>query len=457
MKRPTTHRWLPVYFWILLGGIGATILPIYRALNLPGSGGYIFLGVLLIAIRAAACWGLFTRKLWGWYLNFIALFLIPIVKVLIPLMYSYNAYDVKQLGGSAIAVSFFWLIYAIPNTIYFTKRKYLFDDGKGPYKTLFGGSGFRVLGPQSVSGFTASNAPSLGRTVEVPSIAVERDPVVKKVLAEVPVEIEECVLFDKEMEEEMAAINLSDKSDEQFYEIAQREVDTGDIAKGLMLKAEVATGGDAGKARLLYIKTRAQELATEERSLASLRDALAGAVKNEKSADTFSKWIERFRADYPKNSKIDELQAEFEYQRLTKATRPKGGDTTAVSWEVVNERWVRNTYANGDVTMSDKDAGRMWLCNVNSCGQKTWAEAVAYCDNLTYAGYSDWQLPDKDTLEEQFSQKSFFTNVQDSCYWSETPYAHGIGSAWSVDMTDGCVDYGRKAPNSFCVWPVRGG
>ncbi len=323
MKRPTTHKWLPFYFWILFAGIGPTAYAIYKALNISGSGGYICLASVLIAIRAVTCWGLFARKLWGWHLNFIALFLIPIVKVLIPLMYSYNAYDVKQLGGSAIAVSFFWLIYAIPNTIYFKKRKYLFDDGKGLYKTLFGGSGFRVLDPQSVSGFTASDAPSLGRTVEVPSIAVERITVAEKMPAEVPVEAEECVLVDEEMEVEMAAINLNDKSDEQFYEVAAAEYDSGKISKGLMLKAEVAAAGDKDKSRLFCIRIRAKEIAqeegkkaNEERDLASLWETLGGAVEDSGLEDNFLKQMKNFRADYPDNVEIDELQAELEYRGL---------------------------------------------------------------------------------------------------------------------------------------------
>lgn len=184
--------------------------------------------------------------------------------------------------------------------------------------------------------------------VEIQPVIVERDPVVKEVLAEVPVEVEECVLLDKEMEVEMAAIDLSDKSDEKFYEIAQKEFDAGDIAKGLMLKAEVAAGGDAGKARLIYIRTRAQELANEaekraneERELSSLREALAGAVKDPpQAAAKFLKRIENFRADYPDNAKIAELQVEFEYQHLEERIKSKMG-TLALGYMNYNEEiWL---------------------------------------------------------------------------------------------------------------------
>jgi uncharacterized RDD family membrane protein YckC len=158
----------------------------------------------------------------------------------------------------------------------------------------------------------------------------------------------------------------------------------------------------------------------------------------------------------------DENRAKAIYIKLRvlqkRAAMPLGGDTKAVSWEVVNERWVRNIYANGDVTMSDKDTCRMWLFNANPCGKKNWSDAMAYCGNLTYAGYSDWRLPDKDTLEAQFKQKGSFFGVQGDCYWSGTSYANDTGYAWGANMSDGCVGHHyKKAYNGDYVWPVRGG
>ena len=311
MARPTTHKWLPFYVWFLFAGAVSAILPICRALNgLPESGGYIFLGVLLTTIRAVTWWGLFTRKLWGWYLNFGVLFAIPALKGLNVMMFSGRDYN-GNYGPVILSTTILWIIYAVPNVVYFQKRKYLFDDGEGPYKTLFEkGWGFRVLDSHVVSDPSIGASPLPSRAVQAP-VTIEADSLVENV----SVQSDDCILNNDKWED-IAMVNLSDKSDEQFYEIAQKEFDAGDIAKGLMLKAEVATGGDAGKARLLYIRTRAQELANEEKSLAVLREAFSDAVKGEKSADKFLKRIEQFRADYPDNAKISELQAEFEYQRL---------------------------------------------------------------------------------------------------------------------------------------------
>jgi hypothetical protein len=133
-----------------------------------------------------------------------------------------------------------------------------------------------------------------------------------------------------------------------------------------------------------------------------------------------------------------------------------GGDPAAISWEVVNARWVKNTYANGDITMSDRDTGLMWLYNANPCGSKQWQDAMNYCDNLTYAGRSDWRLPNKGTLSAQYSQRNYFSNVQTAStpYWSSTTAT--ATTAWFVSM----YIFNTATYNfiNYCyVWPVRGG
>lgn len=132
-----------------------------------------------------------------------------------------------------------------------------------------------------------------------------------------------------------------------------------------------------------------------------------------------------------------------------------GGDPTAVSWKVVNARWVKNTYANGDITMSDRTNNKMWIYNGGLSGYATWSDAISRCENLTYAGYSDWVLPDKDTLNGQYSQQGYFFNMQYAdCYWSSTSYA--TYNAWVVYMGDIYEDIYEKTWYGY-VWPVRGG
>jgi hypothetical protein len=193
-------------------------------------------------------------------------------------------------------------------------------------------------------------------------------------------------------------------NDDAFYDEVAKELEANKLIPGVWTRAFAEADGDENRAKAIYIKLRVAQLAEEAKRMTMLAFA----------------------------------------------------DTRAVSWEMVNDRWVRNTYANGDVTMSDKETGKMWLCNANPCGEKTWADAVAYCSNLTYAGYSDWRLPDKDTLEAQFSQKGCSVGVQSSGYWSGTSGAYSTDVAWVVGMYYGRV-YSHYKTNYYYVWPVRDG
>lgn len=52
--------------------------------------------------------------------------------------------------------------------------------------------------------------------------------------------------------------------------------------------------------------------------------------------------------------------------------------------------------------------------------------AVNYCNNLYYAGYSDWRLPTSDELQhvhEEVGQA--FVNFRDGDFWTSTPAENG--------------------------------
>jgi len=142
------------------------------------------------------------------------------------------------------------------------------------------------------------------------------------------------------------------------------------------------------------------------------------------------------------------------------APAPIAGDPAAVSNEVINARWTKNYYANGDITMSDRDTGLMWLYDASFAGQTNWYAAATYCDNLSYAGYSDWQLPRMGELGIQLYSIESFTGVRkDSMYWSGTS-SELADQAWAMAMdyvNNNNYNDGNKLYNNCYVWPVRGG
>jgi hypothetical protein len=144
----------------------------------------------------------------------------------------------------------------------------------------------------------------------------------------------------------------------------------------------------------------------------------------------------------------------FTVKVSAEATVPTGGDATATGWQVINSRWVRNFYADGAITMSDRDTGLIWVFDANANGTANWDNAIAHCNNLVYAGHSDWFLPNLDQLSAMFSQKAFFADVQAAWYWSSTP--NYDGRAWRVDMRSGGVSANSKG-NGGWVWPCRAG
>jgi len=64
-----------------------------------------------------------------------------------------------------------------------------------------------------------------------------------------------------------------------------------------------------------------------------------------------------------------------------------------------NPSYGENSFVdNANGTISDHATGLMWQQNDSGSGM-VWADALAYCQNLTLAGYGDWRLPDAKELQ----------------------------------------------------------
>lgn len=127
----------------------------------------------------------------------------------------------------------------------------------------------------------------------------------------------------------------------------------------------------------------------------------------------------------------------------------------------------------GDGTVADNLTGLVWVkaphALPGNAGILSWTNAVTFCDNLTFAGHTDWRLPNVLELQSLLDLAHYapalpaghpFTGSVDYC-WSSTSCAFdvisdGAPDAWGVSLYYGYVTAGDKA-FAYEAWPVRGG
>lgn len=94
---------------------------------------------------------------------------------------------------------------------------------------------------------------------------------------------------------------------------------------------------------------------------------------------------------------------------------------------------VNDFVANGDGTVTDNATGRMWQQSDDGT-RREWPEALAYCEGLELAGYTDWHLPNSKELQSivDYRRSGFpaidetvFSITQDSetlDFWTSTTF-----------------------------------
>ena len=131
---------------------------------------------------------------------------------------------------------------------------------------------------------------------------------------------------------------------------------------------------------------------------------------------------------------------------------------------------------HGDGTITHKRTGLMWKkcveglsgsdCATGSIGAHTWQGALQLADGHSFAGYSDWRLPNVKELISivEFScfspaiNLSVFTHAPDLHVWSSSLNASNSDLAWMVDFGfGGSVNTNRVSSSYIQVRLVRGG
>ncbi len=74
------------------------------------------------------------------------------------------------------------------------------------------------------------------------------------------------------------------------------------------------------------------------------------------------------------------------------------GDGLTVYDNVTGLTWQQNPDRNGDGTVTDQATSLMWMQS-DSLTNYNWQEALEYAEQLEYAGYDDWRLPNIKELQ----------------------------------------------------------
>lgn len=120
---------------------------------------------------------------------------------------------------------------------------------------------------------------------------------------------------------------------------------------------------------------------------------------------------------------------------------------------------------NGDNTVTDTKTGLTWIKDPTSIpgfkNELVWKDAVKACEELDFAGHKDWRLPTREELLTIVDLTRYspaidqiFTNAHSSWYWTRTPCAFSVGSAWYVGFSIGGVGLDVEGNYNY-VWPVR--
>lgn len=130
---------------------------------------------------------------------------------------------------------------------------------------------------------------------------------------------------------------------------------------------------------------------------------------------------------------------------------------------------------HGDGTVTDTRTHLMWkrcsegqswdgsTCTGN-VSDHTWEEALTLAEGHTFAGHSDWRLPNRNELQSLVEtcrtgpaiNTPIFPNTPIAYFWSSSPSASHSDYAWHVNFNHGYVNYHYR-PNSSHVRLVRAG
>ena len=141
----------------------------------------------------------------------------------------------------------------------------------------------------------------------------------------------------------------------------------------------------------------------------------------------------------------------------------------------IKHDWEDGRYTvNGDGTITDNKTNLMWkrcteglsgsACTIGSATTYNWQQALDLANNSSFAGFSDWRLPNIKELRsiaayDRYSptiNSTIFPNTTTSWFWSSSPNASNSDYVWRLDFNNGNDLNDNRDYNDY-VRLVRGG
>ena len=159
---------------------------------------------------------------------------------------------------------------------------------------------------------------------------------------------------------------------------------------------------------------------------------------------------------------------DYDYGRLVIENKNVSKNARCVRLSLPSASYVDN----GDGTVADATSGLMWMQDtadtsgdslLDSEDSVDWQSALAYCEDLSFAGYNDWRLPDiiellnlVDVDEYSPAINGVFSSFANK-YWSGSPFIKlPDRQSWYVDFSSGAVLLDDRLSPGY-VRCVRGG
>ncbi|MCJ7828831.1 MAG: DUF1566 domain-containing protein [Dehalococcoidia bacterium] len=131
-------------------------------------------------------------------------------------------------------------------------------------------------------------------------------------------------------------------------------------------------------------------------------------------------------------------------------------------------RFIAKTIGGDDVVI-DRATSLIWAADGTAAGCNngstiTWSNAIIYAEGLTFAGFSDWRVPNIRELMSILDYNEYMPTIQDppfthtksNIYWSSTTSKNNDLVVWYVNFLEGIITTTAKTGLRY-VRVVRGG